>query len=83
MKESKSQEHSKENLFELCLNGYISMKLLFTYTSDIVPVSSKKFENYGVYIHSETRTWHNKNIQLLLIALLQKVQSTTDKKEVK
>ena len=24
--ESKSPQHGKENLFELCLNGYISMK---------------------------------------------------------
>ena len=29
------------------------------------------------------RTWHNNNIQLLYILLLQKVQSTTDKKKVK
>ena len=30
LKESKSLQHSKENLFELGLYGYISMKLLFT-----------------------------------------------------
>ena len=30
LKESKSLQHSKENLFELCLNGYISMTFLFT-----------------------------------------------------
>ena len=28
MKKSKSLQHSKENLFELCLTSYISMKLL-------------------------------------------------------
>ena len=30
LKESKSLQHSKQNLFELCLNCCISMKLLFT-----------------------------------------------------
>ena len=30
LKESKSLQHNKENLFELCLDGYISMKFLFT-----------------------------------------------------
>ena len=33
----------KENFFELCLNGYISTKLLFMETSDIERVSSKEF----------------------------------------
>ena len=30
--------------------------------SDYAPVSSKEF-HYRVWIHSETRTWHDKNIQ--------------------
>ena len=54
LKKSKSLQNSKENLFELCLNRYISMKLLSTQTSDNVPVSSKKFKNCRVQILSET-----------------------------
>ena len=36
-------QYSNENLFELCLNDFIFMKLLFPETSDIAPILSKKF----------------------------------------
>ena len=58
------------------------MKLLSTETSDIAPVASKNFQNYSVDSIWNAYVTCN-NIQLLLVVLLQKVQSTTVKKKVK
>ena len=38
LKKSKSLQHSKKNLFELCLSGFISINLLYTETSHIATV---------------------------------------------
>ena len=44
-----------------------SNPVAFTWTSDMAPVLSKEFfdiqASYRVWIHSETRTWHDNNIQ--------------------
>ena len=44
-----------------------SSPVAVTYSSDFAPASSKEFldiqANYRVWIHSETRMWHDKNIQ--------------------
>ena len=46
---------------------WVRVQFSVTYTSDFAPASSKGVPrhsgNYRVWIHSETRTWHDKNIQ--------------------
>ena len=56
----------------------VSLSLItVSWTSDNVPVSSKKFldiqSTFRVWIHSETHMWHDKNIQWRLSSVKRKI----------